>query len=244
MEKRHPSLLYIIAFVFSLLLTINYSCEKNTPEMKNEPPVTLFLEPQDSSIFTIGSEILFDFYTYDNDGVITDWRWFIDGNLEGIHVMQPGEPLGPEYRWDISIMMTSEYRGHHTITVVAKDDDNDSTVADLHWAVLDIRDNYVGEWDFNGIRRRWNFNNDPISVWDTVSYLGSVSYGSTDSSLSINYFTGYTTEVFIDRNGNVSFYPKSYNFACNFHTTDTMSIAMEDTSLGAGTALSLAGVKK
>ena len=95
-----------------------------------------------------------------------------------------------------------------------------------------------------GQNQRWNASNDPIVIWDSVTYLGSVDYGSNDSSVVANYFDGWSEEVILRKNGSVRIPPVGYNLAVDFYTTDTLSLEMAQTSLGAGTAFSLIGVKQ
>lgn len=228
---------YLSKVISLILVIIVISCEEN------KPPAVEILYPQDSTLFDWEDVVSCTIRCSDEDGMIKNLEIWVDLGFIVDLAFEPDQN-GPIYAREAVL---NEQLGEHTITAIATDGKNSTSEDQIRVFVehiqIDHREDYIGEWQFNGTRRIWNANNDPMSVTVTVTYLGSVSYGSKENSLAINYYEGWTDQVFLDEEGNVTFYDKGYNFACEFYSTDSLFIAMENTSLGAGTALTLIGVK-
>ena len=227
-----------------LWIIMLYSCEKVTPEKQNTPPIIELVQPTDSIAIYAGTTVLFEFNISDPDGVINSWGWNI--------IYQKGEMMwsdvGTPNESSITLSFSREFQnadaGDCVMEIIATDNNMEVSELKYQWEVKDYRGKYVGMWDFNGIRHDWNMNWDPISVDNPYSYSGSVDYGSTDSTIFIDFCSEPGIEIVVSPEGKVRILPGDYYLSVEFISTDSLYLNKSSTARGAATKYSLTGVKK
>jgi len=232
------------ALKLGVILFIISSCE-------NESPVIEFFQPYNNSTFITDTTIYFEVIVYDNDGLIKDWERYIDDVQEAKSWNPPGEPLKSEYYLDYSIELSSKDTGDHSMTIRATDNRNATSEKTIQWYVQDFRAPFIGDWFFYTERRRWNYMNTGITLYDTLEFEGNIAYRindheNGDHEIIANYYDSDSVVIEINRSGTIAgiegFDPR--NSAALYFDEDSICLFLMTAGLGMGTELKLKGKKQ
>jgi hypothetical protein len=102
---------------------------------------------------------------------------------------------------------------------------------------FDYRSKYLGDYEFTTTISSWNMISG-VQPTETTVYNGSVSMSSLEGKIRINYMDGISTDVEVDREGNLS-YPGSGKIS-----KKTLSLEMTNGSGGGSSTTSISGKKK
>lgn len=184
------NLKYFIPIILLTLLITTSNCNKDKVEEPpiNQPPTCDIVNPTDGQQLTKGGDIIIVAEASDNDGIITEVRFFIDNVEKGSDDSSPYN-----YNWTTD----NEILGYHTLKAISFDNEGDSSAVEISVILVDapgtftdLRDGQIYSIVEIG-SQTWfaeNLNFDtPNSVWYDNDYEYGALYGrlySWDDALS------------------------------------------------------------
>jgi hypothetical protein len=113
---------------------------------------------------------------------------------------------------------------------------------------VDFRDSYIGDWQFNVIRTRWNmsweYTYGYTSITDTIIYNGSIDYGGVDTILRVNYLPESIIGISVNKEGERYYFDTPiFHGSSMFYGKDSVFIWMSIKALGEGVEYNMSGKK-
>ena len=107
---------------------------------------------------------------------------------------------------------------------------------------IDIRDQYIGDWDFEVVRRNFLVGENGYHKIDTIFYLGKISFGNSNDQLNIKYTENEYIAMIINEDGDLSPIEPSYHFG-KFRSSDTIYLYLRWGGMGGGITHTINGTK-
>lgn len=250
--KATKVMLITASVIMSLLLLTSCGKEAVQPTEANQPPVILFLRPNEDLIIEQETLLVFKFQPLDVDGHIAKVELFLNGNL--IQTL-----IDPPYQ-TYPYAVFSDKDEILTFLAIAYDNQGATGQAERHIEIRDFRPKYLGDFYFRSIKTGWSvaYGN----TIDTSYYHGLIrKYELIDSQN--DYFQGddsnepssgkitfeyQPNEVFTSLvNPDGSIVPKSHNHYHHeggFAGVDTIAFTFSNFALGGGTSYDVLGIRE
>ena len=168
--------IYYLCFTVTTIIVLFNSCEEN------QPPNCQITYPEDGTEFYIGETILITVDADDQDGNISEVRFYI--NDIGV---SSSNNFPYSYNWDTS----TEEDGIKTILVKAKDTEGSSTTDEISIILNAVRGKFTDSRDSHDYE--WVKIGDQIWMAENLAYLPSVNLRTNGSYTDpLFYVYGYT----------------------------------------------------
>jgi hypothetical protein len=163
------------AFTIFVILSI-IGCKR---EKSNMPPRILFTQPVGNIVLTSDSVLTFVVDAFDDDGSIVKVEFFVNGTVAHTVTAIPYQ-----YSWNDA---TLNNLGVHTIKATAYDNEGATSDAEITVEMLDSRQIWVGNFEFNVFTENWMMGQ--ATNYDTTIYHGEIrNYVSADDAIDLSSF--------------------------------------------------------